>query len=290
MMEPRHHMARAEEYDRVRQALLHIATVLGDWMDQVTVIGGIVPSLLVAPEKLAPGVEAHPGTADLDLALQLSVLSDEGYANISDLLRKSGYQPDQKAPERIRRQTWRTNPKLGPVVTVDFLIARSANQPLGARIQHLQTDWSAVIADGLQLVERDRRQVTLSGLTIRSEFAERLVWVCGPASFVVLKARAIHLREKAKDAFDVHYVLTHWEAGIDSIAMDLSKMLDDPDAAEAVAILERAYRTVDSIGPSRTASFLFGNQSSDRSEDFDEVAADAYGAVQRLLTKLRPLT
>jgi hypothetical protein len=38
-----------ETFERVLQALLHVATVLGEWMDQVTVIGGIVPSLLVPP-------------------------------------------------------------------------------------------------------------------------------------------------------------------------------------------------------------------------------------------------
>jgi hypothetical protein len=84
-----------ETYERVRQALLHVATILGDWMEQVTVIGGIVPSLLVPPNALPEGVEAHPGTADLDLGLQLSVLTDEGYATIAELLlsRKGACRP-----------------------------------------------------------------------------------------------------------------------------------------------------------------------------------------------------
>ncbi len=68
-----------ETYERVRQAMLHIASILGDWMEQLTLIGGLVPSLLVPADCLPEGVEAHPGTADLDLGLQLSVLTDEAY-------------------------------------------------------------------------------------------------------------------------------------------------------------------------------------------------------------------
>jgi len=49
-----------ETYERVRQALLHVATVLGDWMEQVTLIGGVVPSLLVPPNALPEGVDPTP--------------------------------------------------------------------------------------------------------------------------------------------------------------------------------------------------------------------------------------
>ena len=114
-----------ETYERVRQALLHVATVLGDWMEQVTLVGGIVPSLLVPQIALPEGSHLHPGTADLDLGLELSVLTDEAYATISELLRQAGYRPMEKEEDRIRRQTWRTDPALGAIVTIDFLIART---------------------------------------------------------------------------------------------------------------------------------------------------------------------
>jgi hypothetical protein len=132
-----------ETYERVQQALLHISTVLGDWMEQITLIGGIVPSLLVPPSQLPVGAEAHPGTSDLDLALQLKVLTAEGYASISELLRQAGYRPVEKEEDKIRRQTWRTDPKLGRPVTIDFLIPRSPNHPRDFRVQNLEQDFVA---------------------------------------------------------------------------------------------------------------------------------------------------
>ncbi|GDX40754.1 hypothetical protein LBMAG21_10460 [Armatimonadota bacterium] len=276
-----------ETYARVCQALLHVATVLGDWMEQVTLIGGIVPSLLVPLSALPEGADLHPGTADLDLGLELSVLTEEGYATISELLRQAGYRAMEKEEDRIRRQTWRTDPALGAIVTIDFLIARSPEQPPKTRIQNLEPDFAALIADGLQLVARDRRKIPISGLTIRGERAERFIWVCGPASFVVLKARAIHLREKPKDAFDLHYILMNVEGGVDKVAGSLRQMLDDKDAVEAIEFLRQAYLTIDSIGPSRTAFFLHGARSADTQEDYDDLAASAHAYVNRMLAALK---
>ena len=275
-----------EAYARVCQALLHVATVLGDWMEQITLIGGVVPSLLVPQSALLEDMEPHPGTIDLDLGLELSVLTDEGYATIAELLRQAGYRPVEKEEDRIRRQTWRTDPGLGVTVTVDFLIARSPIHPPATRVQNMEPDFAAIIADGLQLTERDRRKVLISGLTLRGERAERSIWVCGPASFIVLKARAIHLREKPKDAFDLHYVLANMAGDLGSIATSLRNMLDDRDAVEAVQFLRQAYRTMDSIGPVRAAFFRYGVPVPETQEDIDQFMASAYAYVSRLLTAL----
>ena len=275
-----------ETYERVQQALLHVSTVLGDWMEQITVIGGIVPSLLVPPSQLPVDAEAHPGTTDLDLALQLKVLTAEGYASISELLRYAGYRPVEKQEDTIRRQTWRTDPKFGPVVTIDFLIARSPKHPREVKVQNLERDFAALIADGIQLVERDRRKIRISGRTIRGEQAERDIWVCGPASFVVLKARAIHLREKPKDAFDLHFILENLDGGIEAIVTVFRAFMDDGDAVESVGFLRQAYGTHEGIGPSRAARFLYGERNRDNHEDYDALAASAHAYVRWLLALL----
>jgi hypothetical protein len=275
-----------ETYQRVCQALLHVATVLGDWMEQVTLIGGAVPSLLVPQGTLPEGADPHPGTADVDLGLELSILSDEGYASIAKLLRDAGYEPAKKEEGQVVRQTWRSDPKLGATVTIDFLIPRSPEQPPSARMQNLESDFAALIADGLQLVERDRRKVLIAGTTLRRERAERWIWVCGPASFVVLKAHANRKREKPKDAFDLHYVLVNIEGGVDGVGASLRTMLDDPDAVAAVRFLREDYRTMDSIGPGRAAYFLYGDPVVETQEDFDQMAASARAYVSRLLAGL----
>ena len=79
----------------IERCLLHIATVLGDLMqDSVVVVGGLVPRLLMPQGTLPYGTAVHPGTTDLDLGLRLTLLVEERYRNISRRLREAGFEMD----------------------------------------------------------------------------------------------------------------------------------------------------------------------------------------------------
>ena len=103
----------------------------------------------------------------------------------------------------------------------------------------------------------------------------------------MLKARAIHLREKPKDAFDLHYVLANVENGVEGVGDSLRQMLDDKDAMEAMEFLRQAYQTIDSIGPSRAAFFLYGARIAQTQDDYDNLAASAHAYVHRLLEAVK---
>ena len=52
-----------------------MATKLGDLLDEIVVVGGLVPYLLVDQENLPSGLEPHAGTMDLDMGLALAILN-----------------------------------------------------------------------------------------------------------------------------------------------------------------------------------------------------------------------
>lgn len=112
---------------RVRQTPLFIASKLGDLMENIVVVGGRVPYLLVEQEGL-PAPRRHVGTIDLDLGLSLAILDDERYREVAARLRAEGFKADEKTEGRIRRQTWALR-KGADEVTVDFLIQPNAQQP-----------------------------------------------------------------------------------------------------------------------------------------------------------------
>lgn len=81
---------------RIRTACLTVAGVLGDLMEEeITIVGGLVPSLVINQENLPEGADLHPGTMDLDPALQLAVLEGSGYKEMSERLRGAGFAPDR---------------------------------------------------------------------------------------------------------------------------------------------------------------------------------------------------
>lgn len=51
----------SEQVALVRATCLYVATKLGDLMDEVVVVGGLVPSLLIDQSSLPEGASTHEG-------------------------------------------------------------------------------------------------------------------------------------------------------------------------------------------------------------------------------------
>jgi len=268
---------RSEQVHLVRATCLYVATKLGDLMDDLVVVGGLVPSLLIGPSGLVRGIDPHVGTMDLDVGLAVALLDQGRYRTITERLRRAGFSQDVNAEGNPTRQRW-TIEGIGRV-TVDFLIPPTQPGDVGGALRNIEADFAAVIAPGLHLAFRDRRRLPLSGRTIMGEDAARDVWVCGPGAYVVLKALAFDSRGENKDAYDLFYVVRNFGSGIEDIVECLRPLLDDPAGSDAVAILRRDFLDHNGLGPRRVAEFLT------RGAD-DDIQADVVGFVRQLLDRL----
>jgi hypothetical protein len=261
----------------VRSTCLYIATKLGDLMQDLVVVGGLAPSLLVDQENLPAGADRHVGTIDLDVGLTVALLDKGRYAKLSDRLRRAGFEPDENEQGNPTRQRWRIGG--AEEVTLDFLIPPTLKGDEGGTIRSLEADFAALITPGLGLAFLDKRHVTLSGETILGERATRDVWVCGPGAYVVLKALAVRNRGDNKDAYDLYYVLRNFGAGVGDVATLLRPLLTDEAAIQAIAVLRADFLDHQAIGPRRVAEFVFG-------EPNDTLQADVVGFVSEFLRLL----
>ena len=260
---------------RVHSTCLYIATILGNILDDIVIVGGFAPNLLVNQEHLPLGLDAHAGTMDLDLGLALNLLMEERYRDLSQSLREVGFEPDVNESGNPTRQRWRSASDRS--VTIDFLISPSEKEEEGGTLFDIEPDLAAVVTPGLHLAFQDRRQVRLSGQTILQENASRDIWVCGPGSLTVLKALAFGDRGANKDAYDLTYV---WRAlGVDEIAEFLAPLLGDPVVAHALSIIREDFTDHNGIGPRRAAAFQ-------PSVPSDETQADVVGMATRLVSLL----
>jgi hypothetical protein len=283
---PRHRSGySAEDTLQAHSACLTVAVTLGAYLDDVCIVGGLVPALLIdlqrgAPET-APDAGGHPGTNDLDVGLALAVLSDDRYAEISHRLRQEGFEPDTNDKGNAVLQRWR----LGDLkVTVDFLMPPAPGQDADRRVQPLEPDFGALITPGLELAFEERVLVELAGHTLSGERVSRTIPVCGPAAFVVLKTLAFADRGEPKDAYDLLYVLRGTTGGAEAVAERLAlhahrhrELVD-----RTLVLLERDFANPDSVGPIRAAQFGLIDAG-----DLDNDAADAHGHVDDLLTAHR---
>lgn len=276
---PRAAAYRSEQCERVRAACLYLATKLDDLMEEVVVVGGLVPSLLIDPDRLPEDTAAHVGTLDLDLGLGLGILDQGRYRAITERLRSAGLAQDQTVGGRPTRQRWRLSGS--QPVTVDFLIPPSVDGDQGGKLRDLEPDFAAIITPGLELAFRDRQRVQLEGLTILDEKAARQIWVCGPGAFVVLKALAFRGRGESKDAYDLFYLVRNYGTEVDEVATCLQPLLDNPEAQRALQVLREDFLDHEGVGPRRVAEFLYGRPD-------DQTQADVVGFVRELIERCGP--
>lgn len=268
---------RREHLGLVRATCLFFATKLGDLMDDLVVVGGLVPSLLIDQEAGDIAFEPHAGTMDLDIGLAAALLEQGRYREISDRLRRSGFSPDESETGRPTRQRWKF--EAHEKVTIDFLMPPTSPDDRGGSLRNLEHDFAAVIAPGLHLAFRDRIRISLSGQTIVGEDATREIWVCGAGAFIVLKALAFNLRGENKDAYDLFYVLRNYGARLDDVVERVMPLLDDENTRNAIEILRQDFLSENSVGPRRVAAFQTGGPDA-------AIQADVVGLVVALLRHL----
>jgi hypothetical protein len=259
-----------DDLEFVKRTLLTIATILGDEMaDNIVIVGGLVPSLLI--ENLPNGTEPHVGTRDIDLGLSVVLLNDEQYKGVSGRLREQGFEPAID-PDSQKPLKWKWTLKANKKVEIDFLIAKSTppdpkkarkEEGKDIRVRHLEDDWSALIVEGIDLALTDCVKRRLKGKTLSDVKADRDINVAGLAAYFVLKALAHHGRATPKDAYDLTYVVQNYSPDLQDVANYLLRHQEHPSMPRAIDIVRREFTTIEHEGPVRVARFM------DRADDED---------------------
>ena len=95
--------------------LVEVFALLGEYRGYIVLVGGWVPYLLFGGAK-----SGHIGSTDVDLALDMRGLWEEGYKTVLDLLKGHGYEQSKKQPFIFLR-TFRDEASREHTVQVDLL-------------------------------------------------------------------------------------------------------------------------------------------------------------------------
>ncbi len=266
--------ARASAYDDpMSERLLGIAAdVLRPFGSafggrHLAIVGGAVPGLLVGTPP--PGMDAHVGTADLDLHLSLHLLDGETadyYQAIIDGLRSLVLHPDDEDGREVK---WRwighyrgVRPQVELLCPVRSRAGRperpAAETPAEANIgphgeiTALAVGFGHLVPDDTIIVSR-RVETAGGGLTYEFPVAGLTSWLC-------LKTDAIMRRDKPKDAYDVVWVLDALGPDAASEMVAESPLLTGAFVGDVRAqlrlLIDDQFRDEGSIGPSAYATFL----------------------------------
>jgi len=230
--------------------LMEIMTILGEFRENIVIVGGNVPPLLIPSAK-----EKHPGTIDIDLALDFQYIKSDTYQTIVETLAARGYyQKERDQPFRFYRDVGDES-KDKITIEINLLAGEYGGTGTARRHQTVQ-DVRARKARGCDLVFEGAAKITLAGSLPGGAKNEVTVRVAAIGPFLVMKGMAIWGRMKEKDAYDIYYCCKNYPGGLTSLAKAIKPLLNNKLAIEGIGKIKAKFATLEGIGPNWVADFL----------------------------------
>jgi hypothetical protein len=259
--------------EAAKKAIIELCGLLGAYRDEVILIGGWVPSLLVPEPDPA---QRHPGSLDIDLALNHRTLAGKGYETIGKLLTGAGYTRSDEQPFQYFREIG------GISVRVDLLAGQYGGTGKSRRTQKVQ-DVQPRKARGCDLVfEIAPVEVKLEGFLPSGARDSVRVPIASVVPFVAMKSLCMSDRRKSKDPFDIWFVLSNYPGGVEAVAAAFRPHLTHGLVREALSTLGEKFASIEHVGPRSVAAFDGGLSP----EETTARERDAFERVQALLRLL----
>jgi len=266
---------KKDEVEICLSAIVEFMTILGEFRDNLVLVGGWVPYFLFEDKK-----DQHTGSLDIDVALNFEKISDETYHTILQLLQKRGYQQDQQPFTFCRT----VNREVGDpvIVEIHFLAAEYGGTGKTHRTQQVQ-DIRARKARGCDLVFQHSFSVKLHGKMPDGVKNRIGIKIAGVIPFLVMKGMALWSRYKEKDAYDIYYTVLHYLGGPLELAKLFAPLSSNRLIREGLGkIRNKFYHVDDAPGPAMVVNFL----EIDDEEERERVKRDAFERVNALLNEL----
>jgi hypothetical protein len=229
--------------------MVEIITILGEFRDNIVLIGGNVPPLLIPSAK-----EKHPGSLDVDLALDFKNISGTAYKTIVKTLQSRGYYQTGEQPFIFYRDNI-IGPGKKAMVQVDLLAGEYGGTGKNHRHQKVQ-DAQARKARGCDLVFDAPLKVKIKGTLPNGATNEVTIQIPSAGPFLVTKGMALWDRLKEKDAFDIYFCCRYFPGGVETLAEHIKPIINNKLAKEGLGKIKAKFNEVNAIGPVGVADFM----------------------------------
>jgi hypothetical protein len=259
--------------EAARSVLLELIRILGEYQDDIVVVGGWVPELSLDQTK-----QKHVGSIDVDLAINHQSITEDGYKTILEYLTNHGYSQG-KQPFIFHRRVVIGDQEI--VVQVDFLAGEYSGTGWKHRTQKVQ-DMHPRKTRGVDLAFQDPEIIKIRGVLPNGGEDAAIIQVASIATFIIMKAFAMQGRLKEKDAWDIYYCLNNYPGGMEGLIQELHPLVKLSLVQEALSILADKFSSPSAVGPTHVADF---DEITDQ-EERERIQRDAFERVQYFLEGL----
>jgi len=258
--------------DAAHRVLVELCSLFTQYQDDIRIIGGWVPELLF-PDQ------GHVGSVDVDMLTNHLTLEDEGYQTMARILLKNGY---KQHPEKYFSFIKEVVVNGVPFdVDGDILAGMYGGTRRGKHSQHIQGLKAMKATGGNFAFKFEPRQVKLEAPRPDGAIDTARVNVVALVPYFVMKTAAMG-RGKAKDAYDIYFLIKHYPGGAKQLALEFFGSSETPIVREMREKLSEKFASVDHAGPVDVANFM---DLSDEQE-IEMIHRDAFEQVQALLSSI----
>ena len=262
-----------EAVSAARSVLMELMHLLGEYWENIVLIGGWVPEVMLGGEG-----KLHIGSMDVDLALNHVKLKEEGYRTIKELLLGRGYEQGEQ-PFIFYRKVMVGGHEVN--VQVDLLAGEY--QGTGKRHRHQQIqEGLARKARGCDLAFENPVLLSIEGKLPGGAEDSVKVQVASIVPFLVMKGMALDERLKEKDAWDIYFCLQNYPGGLDALVEEFRLYIRHGLVKEGLDKIAKHFVSEKHMGPKFVADF----EELIEPEEREIRERDAYERVKYLLEKL----
>lgn len=223
------------ETEAARAVLLEVLNALGAMRDELVIVGGWVPDLLYPKSN-------HMGSLDVDLAVSPNAIGGNAYSSIRERLTKIGYTMHE-SPTRFFKHL----PGLANPIKIDLITGLYVSQQKQDSILVDEIRINAL--RGIDLAFEASEVITIEGRMPDGSVNQVTARLVAPEAYILIKAIALEERTKNKDAYDIAFVLNHYQPSLADLARKVHGISRTGIGKEALKLLRAKFHAFDSVGP-----------------------------------------
>ncbi len=240
--------------EAAHRVLVELVNIFGEYEDDLRIVGGWVPDLMFPNE-------GHIGSVDVDVLINHLALQDEGYQNMSRILKSNGYKEHPDKYFSFVKTIIIDGVSYD--VDVDILAGMYGGTQMKKRSQHVQGIKALKATGGNFAFDFPGQKIKVEASRPDGAIDVAHVNVVAVVPYIIMKTAALG-RGKTKDAYDIYFLIKHYYGGVKELALEFSDVRDKNIVKEMKDKLSEKFRTIEHAGPCDVADFMEIEDEEDR--------------------------
>ena len=254
------------------RVLVELVNLFDEYRDDIRIVGGWVPDLMFPNE-------AHVGSVDVDVLINHMTLKDSGYQTMAKILLKNGYEEHPEKYFSFIKVVEIDGEEY--IVDVDILAGMYGGTALKKRSQHIQGVKALKVTGGNFAFEFPPQQMKIEAERVDGAIDTAVVNVVAIVPYLIMKTAAMG-RGKAKDAYDIYFIIKHYIGGLDLLAEEFNNVADKPIIQEMKEKLYEKFASEKHAGPKDVIDFMDLIDE----DEIEMTKRDAYEQINALLNRI----